>query len=113
MSMVQQWTGRETRMLRNAMRLTVRDFAAHLGVSERNVSKWEAQGASMVQRPETQQILDTAHARLSDEAQARFALALGVQAATPAARGEFEVESHKFIPIFVGTDAVNALASRR
>jgi transcriptional regulator with XRE-family HTH domain len=113
MSMVQQWTGRETRMLRHAMRLTVRDFAAHLGVSERNVSKWEAQGASMVPRPETQQILDTAHARLSDEARARFAVALGVASTPPTALGEFGVESHKFIPVFVGIDTASALVSGR
>jgi hypothetical protein len=30
-SVVQRWTGRETRLLRHALRLTVRDFAEDLG----------------------------------------------------------------------------------
>ncbi|WP_018785312.1 DNA-binding transcriptional regulator [Micromonospora sp. CNB394] len=42
MTTVQKWTGRETRMLRHALRMSIRDFAEHLGVSERTVSKWEA-----------------------------------------------------------------------
>jgi DNA-binding transcriptional regulator YiaG len=31
---IQKWSGRETRVLREAMRMTIREFAAHLGVSE-------------------------------------------------------------------------------
>jgi DNA-binding transcriptional regulator YiaG len=36
------WSGREVRALREARRMSVREFAAHLGVSDRMVSKWEA-----------------------------------------------------------------------
>lgn len=43
MVMVRRWTGRESRALRHAMRLSVRDFAAKLGAGARSVTKWEAQ----------------------------------------------------------------------
>lgn len=112
MAMVQQWTGRETRALRQAMRLSVRDFAAYLGVSERNVSKWEALGPSVVPRPDTQQVLDTAFARLDEEARARFTGALRLRPTAPCGSGALVVESHKFIPAFVGIDAINTLARK-
>ena len=41
-SMVPVWTGQEVRILREASRMSVRAFAAHLGVSGRMVSKWGA-----------------------------------------------------------------------
>lgn len=44
MTTVRKWSGRETRALREAKRMSVREFAAHLGVSDRAVSKWEAGG---------------------------------------------------------------------
>jgi transcriptional regulator with XRE-family HTH domain len=39
---VTTWTGVESRALREALRLSVREFAARLGVSDRMVSKWGA-----------------------------------------------------------------------
>jgi len=42
MTPVRRWTGRETTALRTALRLSLRDFAEHLGVGARTVSKWEA-----------------------------------------------------------------------
>jgi transcriptional regulator with XRE-family HTH domain len=39
MSTFPQWTGREVRALREARRTSVREIAAHLGVSDRMVSK--------------------------------------------------------------------------
>jgi transcriptional regulator with XRE-family HTH domain len=65
-----QWGPAEIRALREAMRLSVRQFADHLGVSDRMVSKWEA-GA--IPRPINQAGLDTALARASHDVQARFA----------------------------------------
>ena len=50
MSTVLQWTGREVRALREARRMSVREFAAHLGVSDRMVSKWEAQRCDLAKR---------------------------------------------------------------
>lgn len=60
---VQCWTGAETKALRPAMRLSVRAFAAHLGVDARSVNKWEARGSSITLRPDTQSLMDTALVR--------------------------------------------------
>lgn len=75
---VPKWSGRETRALREAMRMSVRNFAAHLGVGERTVSKWEAGGNQILPRPDTQAILDTALEKASREAQARFGRLVGI-----------------------------------
>lgn len=66
------WTGAETKALRQAMRLSVRNFAARLGVDARTVTKWENRGVSIELLPETQAIMDTALAQASDEVKARF-----------------------------------------
>jgi transcriptional regulator with XRE-family HTH domain len=84
MATVGQWSGRETRMLRLALRATVRDFAEDLGVSPRTVSKWEAGGAGHTPRPELQAALDTALARASDEQRARFEAASRARDTLPA-----------------------------
>jgi len=92
MATVNQWTGRETRRLRQALRLTVRDFAEDLGVSVRTVSKWEAGGATRIPRPELQAALDTLLQRATIEECERFAHALRqppsdeVVAGTPAGK---------------------------
>jgi transcriptional regulator with XRE-family HTH domain len=70
---VSRWTGREAKLLREAMRLSVRDFAARLGVGVRTVNKWEARQAGITPLPYMQEVLDTALARASDEGKARFA----------------------------------------
>src|SRR5262245_55977884 len=66
------WTGIEARMLRLSRRMSVRDFARHLGISDRMVSKWEAAGAGLKPRPHNQAILDTALDRATQEERARF-----------------------------------------
>jgi transcriptional regulator with XRE-family HTH domain len=66
---VQQWTPPLIVGFRQAMRMTVRAFGAHLGVSHRMVSKWEA-GA--YPRPRSEELLDVALRRASDEAKQRF-----------------------------------------
>lgn len=38
---VRWWTGSEARALRLAIRMSVREFAAHLGVNDAAVSNWE------------------------------------------------------------------------
>jgi len=75
MTTVGRWTGREAKLLREALRLSVRDFAAHLGVGVRTVNKWEARQADITPLPYMQEVLDTALARASDEGKARFAVA--------------------------------------
>jgi transcriptional regulator with XRE-family HTH domain len=69
---VQRWTGRETRALRQALRMTVRDFGEHLGVSDRTVSKWEAGGDRVAPRPFNQACLDTALSRCTADQSSRF-----------------------------------------
>ncbi|MGW5308809.1 helix-turn-helix domain-containing protein [Nocardia thailandica] len=74
--MVGEWTGREARALRDAKRMSIREFAAHLGVHERLVSKWEAGGSRVRPRPVNQAALDTSLARSDDVVRARFATLL-------------------------------------
>lgn len=69
---VRVWTSTEVRALRLARRMPLRDFAEHLGVSDRIVSKWEAGTA----HPglDNQAALDTS-LRLADHgARERFVL---------------------------------------
>src|SRR5262249_46662083 len=77
---IQRWTGREARVLREALRMSVRAFAAYLDVSDRTISKWEAGGRRLVAVPESQALLDTALSRASPEEQDRFRRTLGEQA---------------------------------
>ncbi|TYB36472.1 helix-turn-helix domain-containing protein [Micromonospora sp. AP08] len=77
MTTVQKWTGRETRALRHALRMSIRDFAEHLGVSERTVSKWEAGRDAVQPRPELQAALDTVLVRADGEVHRRFRASLG------------------------------------
>jgi hypothetical protein len=44
--------------------MSTRAFAEHLGVALRTVAKWESLGAETQPRPDTQAILDTAHAQV-------------------------------------------------
>ena len=74
--MVGEWTGREARALRDAKRMSIREFAAHLGVHERLVSKWEAGGVRVRPRPVNQAALDTSLARSDDVVRARFSTLL-------------------------------------
>jgi tetratricopeptide (TPR) repeat protein len=69
---VERWTGRETRALRRALRMTVIGFAEHLGVAVRTVSNWEARGTDIEPLPEMQAALDTALSRASSESVHRF-----------------------------------------
>lgn len=71
------WTGREARALREALRMSQREFAAHLGVAIRTVAKWDSEGANVTPRGEIQRILDTALARAETDVHNRFELALG------------------------------------
>jgi transcriptional regulator with XRE-family HTH domain len=72
MATVQCWTGAQTKVLRQAMRLSIRAFAAHLGIGVRTVNKWEARGHTITLLPDTQALLDTALDRAPDDVKARF-----------------------------------------
>jgi transcriptional regulator with XRE-family HTH domain len=76
MTVVERWVGREARLLRQAMRLTVRDFAEDLGVNPRTISRWEA-GGGRAPGPELQRALDTVLARADPGDRERFLEATG------------------------------------
>lgn len=69
---VTSWTGRETRALRKAMRLTIREFAEHLDIAERTVSYWESSDEPKQPRQFHQSMLDTVFSRLDEGARSRF-----------------------------------------
>lgn len=75
-SVVARWTGREARAFREAKRMSVRDFAAHLGVNDAAVSNWERRGGEARLRYDTQQLLDTDLTRSEPEVADRFELIL-------------------------------------
>ena len=112
MATVQQWSGRETRLLREALRMSLRDFAAYLGVSDRTVSNWEAGGADYQPRAESQAVLDTALRRAADDARARFAAAFETNIPAAPALGRLAVDSHKFLPVFIGHERARQLRER-
>ncbi len=72
MGTIPQWTGVHVRALRAARRMSVRDFAAHLGVSDRMVSKWEAGGEAARPRASNQAALDMSLKSCNAETRARF-----------------------------------------
>ncbi|MFD6626342.1 helix-turn-helix domain-containing protein [Streptomyces diastaticus] len=106
---VQRWSGREARLLREALRMSLRDFAAYLGVSDRTVSNWESGGTSYAPSADSQAVLDTALGHASNDARARFAAARGTDRVAPSATGRIEVDSHKFVPTFIGVERADQL----
>jgi len=71
---VQSWTGGEATALRAALRMSVREFAEHLGVASRTVNKWESLGFNTTPRPDMQAALDTTLQKASAEEKQRFEL---------------------------------------
>lgn len=69
---VANWTAAEIRALRHARRMSVRGFAAHLGVSDRAVSKWEDTGKAVHLRSVSQALLDTSLYRAEPVVRRRF-----------------------------------------
>lgn len=68
-----EWTGFEAVALQEAMRRSIRDFAALLGVETTTVNNWRSRLSSVTLRPATQAILDTTYAqRATSEDRARF-----------------------------------------
>ncbi|MFF2506345.1 SUMF1/EgtB/PvdO family nonheme iron enzyme [Streptomyces sp. NPDC058067] len=78
---VTRWTGREVAMLREALRMNGKDFAATVGVSSRQVENWEGRSATIRPKPANQAALDTLLSTAPLDAQWRFAQLLTEQAA--------------------------------
>ncbi|HEY9473837.1 MAG TPA: hypothetical protein VIS06_08295, partial [Mycobacteriales bacterium] len=78
-----RWSGLEARALREAKRMSVREFAAHLGVNVGAVSGWEKRGARAQLRYETQQMLDADLAGLDGDDLRRLHLILGGRESPP------------------------------
>ena len=76
MIVVGQWTGQEASALRQALRMTIPEFAERLGVAGRTVAKWEAHGSAIIPVPVMQAVLDTVLARAAEEAKSRFGMLL-------------------------------------
>ena len=87
MEVVETWTGRHTKALLRAMRLTNEAFAERLGVAVRTVAKWNA-NPDLELSPELQQVLDTFLLReVPGDAKARFGLILGNSGSTVSNEG--------------------------
>ena len=71
--------------------MSIREFAAHLGVSERMISKWEAGRENIRPRPVNQAALDTCLSRSDPDTQARFAFLTG-DSLVPVMADESQVE---------------------
>jgi transcriptional regulator with XRE-family HTH domain len=107
-----RWTGREAAALREAMRLSLREFAALVGVGQRTVSEWEKDGEAKVPRPSTQRLLDAAYRQASPDTLARFHSLTGTTAAVPSGSiGSAPKEDATFRRTFLAAAAaVTALA---
>jgi len=55
MTVVERWTGHEAKLLRAALRLSIRDFAARLGVAARTVNTWEERLGDITPLPHMQE----------------------------------------------------------
>jgi DNA-binding transcriptional regulator YiaG len=73
---VGRWTGRESRALREALRMSVRVFAEHLGVGVSAVSGWEHRSTPAPPSLATQAVLDQALKLADADAKTRFCLIL-------------------------------------
>ncbi|GAA1886116.1 hypothetical protein GCM10009687_63320 [Asanoa iriomotensis] len=80
---VGRWTPREARMLREALRMTVRAFGEHLGMTTNTVSLWENARAVTPLRLATQSVLDRALKMADADARGRFAVLLGASGHDP------------------------------
>ncbi|MDG4798822.1 helix-turn-helix domain-containing protein [Micromonospora sp. WMMD1082] len=83
---VARWAGRETQALREALRMSVRAFAEHLGVTTSTVSEWESRAAAAPLRLASQAVLDQALKLADADARTRFAV-LAASAAHGASGG--------------------------
>ena len=84
MPLVTRWTGRETKALRQALRMTTAELGHKLGVSDRIVARWESHNGDSSIRPVNQAALDTLLAISDRDVHGRFAGLLTEGDAPPA-----------------------------
>ena len=106
MAPVRRWTGVEAKALRQAMRLSVREFAEHTGVDRRTVNKWDARGSSITLLPDTQRLMDSALRLADDEVRARFDAAARPAATINTPSAEFGSTPHASPAIIELRDAL-------
>jgi len=82
MLVITSWTGGQADALRQALRMTNEDFAAHLGVSVRTVAYWRKR-PHMVPKLQMQEVLDAALERANDREKAQFSLLVGEMYSAP------------------------------
>lgn len=87
MAVTGRWSGREAGALRLARRMSVRAYAAHLGVAPATVGNWDSRGDRARLRTETQQLLDIDLGRAPDEIRQRFEVILANEADDVKRRG--------------------------
>lgn len=76
MKVIEQWTGGQADALRQALRMTLEEFAERLEMSPRAVAYWRKQ-PDIVPRTHVQRALDSILESASDKVKAQFALAMG------------------------------------
>ena len=81
--MIVRWSGREAQALRQAMRLSIDDFASHAQVSPRSVARWAQRGPQIRLRWDVQRLLDRVLADAGPEVQARLASLLSGEEPPP------------------------------
>lgn len=76
MKVIEQWNGGQADALRQALRMTLEDFAERLQMSPRAVAYWRKQ-PEIIPRNNVQRSLDSLLESASDRAKAQFALLIG------------------------------------
>ncbi|MFD9685171.1 XRE family transcriptional regulator [Kitasatospora sp. NPDC059146] len=108
MGAIDQWTGHEATLLQRWLRMSVRQFAARLGVNPATVTNWRKGGRNVVCTHETQQILDRVLDLMPAEDRSDFLARVHQDLAGPQVRAlgsGFTVVSHQFLPVHLGLDA--------
>ncbi|MEV5836349.1 helix-turn-helix transcriptional regulator [Nocardia sp. NPDC052112] len=80
---IYQWTGIESKALREAMQLTTEEFALAVQVSPRSIDAWESAGANASLRASSKRQLEKVLASAPDSVVARFATRLGLEPDNP------------------------------
>ncbi|MFG3157294.1 XRE family transcriptional regulator [Streptomyces sp. NPDC048219] len=113
MAVIVKWTGREAAALGEALRMSIRAYASHLGVNPATVQKWRNRGRDLELMPETAEMLDVALRQCPEDVVAKFRVLLGgdeepFRETELVPLGPARVVSHKFVPVYLGA-AVDGL----